>query len=75
MSKPLDPNKIGIPVTCTVCGQRKQPVGRSAPLGAYLCDHECEGFDKEPLSGSLWPGESEADFGYSVGSVGTVIRT
>jgi hypothetical protein len=43
--------------TCSVCNQRKKPHGRSAPLGSYYCDHECPGYDDEPRSGHLWPGE------------------
>lgn len=62
--------KIGISVQCTVCNRRKSPVGRSAPLGAYLCDADCSGYREEPYPGRLWPGESEADFGYSMGQDG-----
>jgi hypothetical protein len=62
--------KVGIAVTCVVCGLRKKPVGRSAPLEMALCDHECPGYRQEPLAGVLWPGETEQDFGYPVGSVG-----
>jgi len=39
----------------------------------YLCDWECRGYREVPLSGSLWPGESEADFGYPVNDDGTEI--
>lgn len=67
----LNPNKIGIRVSCIVCGHIKQPVGRSAPFGATFCGSDCKGFYLEPLSGSLWPNESEADFGYPVADVGT----
>lgn len=65
--------RVGISVTCTTCGMRKKPVGRSAPLEMAngLCDQDCPGFYNEPRSGSLWPGESEADFGYPVSSDGT----
>ncbi len=62
----LNPNKVGIAVTCTICHQTKQPRGRSAPLEAYLCNTDCPGFDQPPVSGDLWPGESEADFGFHV---------
>jgi hypothetical protein len=36
-----------------------------------LCDHECPGYDQEPFAGSLWPGETDQEFGYSCGDVGT----
>jgi len=31
----------------------------------------CEGYDRDPKVGSLFPGESEQDFGYPVSSNGT----
>lgn len=69
---PLHADKVGIAVTCAVCGHRKAPIGRSAPLGSYLCDsHECEGHGQAPFVGDLWPGESEVDFGYAVRDAGT----
>ena len=64
-------DKRGVAVECTECRQRKSPIGRSAPLGAYLCDYECPGYYLEPIPGHLWPGESERDFGYSVPDRGT----
>ena len=69
----LSTTKRGIVVDCLTCGLRKKPIGRSAPLGMLngLCDHECHGYSNAPHAGSLWPGESEADFGYPVSSVGT----
>jgi hypothetical protein len=65
--------RIGVSVKCVVCGQNKCPRGRSAPLGAYLCDSEtCPGYAQEPRAGDLWPGETEGDFGYPIhGSDGT----
>lgn len=42
---------------CAVCGRRKPPVGRSVPLGATYCEHECPGHYMEPDAGHLWPGE------------------
>lgn len=44
---------------CHVCGRRKKPVGRSAPLEMAngLCDQDCKGYDEEPKPGHLWPGE------------------
>ena len=71
--------KVGVTVTCSVCGQMKNPVGRSAPLGTSYCEPRwygspggCEGYYREPFPGSLWPGETEAEFGYPVGRNGTV---
>jgi hypothetical protein len=69
----LNPNKVGVAVHCATCGQRKAPIGRSVPDVLYLCDRDCPGYTQEPCVGSLWPGESEADFGYPVGEVGTRI--
>ena len=58
---------------CVVCGLMKKPIGRSAPMyGRRFCDHECEGYYKEPLAGSLWHGESEAESGFAaIGGVET----
>ncbi len=62
--------KYGISVTCTVCGHAKAPRGRSVPddLAGSMCtsglDDECPGYRQWPLPGDLWPGETEADFGY-----------
>ncbi len=69
----LRPDRKGIAVTCAVCNLRKKPVGRSAPheMANSLCDHECSGYYLMPLVGSLWPGESEEDFGYPVSPWGT----
>ncbi len=66
--------KVGIAVNCVVCGMRKKPRGRSAApvMANSLCDHECPGYDQDPQVGSLWPAESEADFGYPVGSYGWI---
>lgn len=64
--------RVGIAVTCTVCGQRKCPRGRSQPIGAYLCDCDCPGYRMDPKPGDLWPGESQEDFGYPVGEEGTI---
>ncbi len=76
----LDPNKVGAFLYCAKCHQMKKPRGRSAPLGANYCEPPhpgdppgfgCDGYYEEPKPGSLWPGESEVDFGYEVGDVGT----
>lgn len=47
------------PVTCTVCKMRKAPVGRSVPMEAAngYCNWECEGYDRDPKPGHLWPNE------------------
>lgn len=64
--------KVGVTVLCTVCGHSKKPIGRSGPLGAYYCERDtCQGYDKEPFPGSLWPGETEEEFGYPVSAHGT----
>lgn len=63
--------KVGILVRCVVCGNAKKPVGRSGPLDASYCDDECAGYRQPPFVGSLWPGETEEQFGYPVGSDGT----
>lgn len=57
---------FGFSVTCTVCGRTKAPVGRSVPYMASYCDSVCVGYDVDPLPSHLFPGESEADFGFRV---------
>jgi len=44
---------------CLVCGLRKKPHGRSAPLAAAngFCDSDCEGYQQEPRAGHFWPDE------------------
>lgn len=49
--------KCRTPVYCTICGRRKKPRGRDS-MDNGLCDHECEGYDKPPRAGHLWPSES-----------------
>lgn len=63
--------KRGISVTCTTCGLRKMPHGRSAPVygGAYCGDLDfqgkiCPGYKLDPKPGCLWPGETAEAFGY-----------
>lgn len=64
--------KIGIHVECAICRRWKKPLGRSAPLGANYCYYDdCEGYRQDPQAGSLFPGETEEDFGYQVGVNGT----
>jgi len=55
---------VGCAPICTTCGQRKGALGRSAPLGAYLCDTDCPGYREEPTPCDLWPGETREEFGY-----------
>jgi hypothetical protein len=66
--------RVGITVTCTVCGRTKQPFGRSASNWSSLCGWECPGYDQSPKVGSLWPGETSIDFGYPCGTDGTIER-
>ena len=58
--------EVGKAVNCTVCGLRKKPIGRSAPMAMAnsLCDHECEGYYRDPHPGSLWPNETREEFGF-----------
>jgi hypothetical protein len=65
--------RVGIAVECTVCGKRKKPVGRAAALEMAngLCDQDCPGYYKEPVPGSLWPGETEEEFGFPIGDDAT----
>jgi hypothetical protein len=58
--------KEGIVVMCAVCGDMKKPIGRSAPF-AHYCDDDCPGYRLPPYAGSLWPGETDEQFGYPVG--------
>ena len=45
---------------CETCGLSKQPIGRDAAArGPDYCDHECEGYMKDPHPGYLWPSEIE----------------
>ena len=74
MTRTVNPNKVGVRVTCASCGNQKQPVGRSASWQAFYCDDDCPGYRKEPFIGSLWPIEAEADFGYPVQDAGTRIK-
>jgi len=67
---------IGTAVNCTVCGLRKKPRGRSAPLemANSLCDHECPGYGLDPQVGQLWPDETSADFGWPIRAYGSDIE-
>lgn len=64
--------RIGVAVYCTVCGNMKKPIGRSAPLEASYCEYECQGYRQWPFAGSLWPDETAEEFGYPVGKDGTI---
>ena len=66
----LSKTKVGVSVWCGVCGRMKKPFGRDASASSPYCTYDCTGYEKEPLPGSLWPGESEFDFGYEVGEQG-----
>lgn len=55
---------VGYAVTCTTCGHRKAPRGRSVPPQMYLCDTDCPGYGELPYPGDLWPGETAEEFGY-----------
>ena len=72
----LSRTKVGVRVACFTCGLTKKPVGRDAPMAAAdaYCNHECPGYRDGPRAGSLWPGESEYDFGYAVDGTGTEER-
>ncbi len=65
--------KRGIYVKCVVCGQMKKPIGRSGPLEGYYCTEECPGYRTQPYVGSLWPNETDEEFGYPCGNDGTEI--
>jgi hypothetical protein len=43
-------------------------------MGPEFGEPSCHGYREEPKVGDLWPGESEADFGYPVSDDGTEIR-
>ena len=66
-------DKRGIAVHCSLCLKRKKPIGRSAPLEMAngLCDDDCWGYREDPRPGSLWPGELQSEFGFSVGDDAT----
>jgi hypothetical protein len=65
--------KVGIAVECAVCRRMKRPLGRAEPSSIFItCSpgDNCPGYLEEPLPGSLWPGETEEEFGHPVGSNG-----
>ena len=67
----LSETRRGIEVRCTRCDRQKKPTGRSGPNGIPYCDDDCSGYWASPFPGSLWPGETEAAFGYPVSRHGT----
>jgi hypothetical protein len=71
MSRQLSEARVGVAIDCAVCGYVKKPIGRSAPMELRYCDDDCPGYRQSPRPGSLWPRESEADFGYPVDRDGT----
>lgn len=66
-----EPVRVGIRVTCAVCGDVKKPIGRSAHAEWFGCDDQCSGYRQAPFPGSLWPGERSDDFGFPVSDDGT----
>lgn len=46
-------------VICSMCGNPKAPIGRSAPLGSRYCTHECDGYYIEPLASQWFPREKD----------------
>lgn len=69
----LNASKVGVRVICTYCGQTKHPRGRSAPPVLDYCTWNCPGYERDPQVGDLWPGESEADFGFPARDAGTAL--
>jgi len=65
--------RVGIRVVCAVCGQSKAPIGRSisALTSDSYCHYECDGYRKKPYAGSLFPNETEEDFGFPISDDGT----
>ena len=68
----LRPGIVGVYVKCATCGRQKQPFGRGS--GAVMCNINCSGYWEKPKPGSLWPGESEKQFGHPVGNDGITER-
>lgn len=70
--------KIGVEVICRVCRHMKAPRGRStSPLQAYCLQpwpdgsDGCSGYEMDPQVGSLWPGETDEEFGFPCNDLGT----
>lgn len=63
-------DEIGPPyVTCAVCGNKKQPLGRDSGAVASqgMCGYDCPGYMKSPIPSDLHPGESRLAHGYKAG--------
>jgi hypothetical protein len=67
----MSATKRGKRIICTACEQMKQPIGRDASMFASYCNRDCPGYEQEPHVGSLWPGETDEDFGYPCDDRGT----
>ena len=66
--------RVGIAVECKVCHRTKAPRGRSvadAVWNSMCTDDQCKGYYDEPKPGDLWPGETEEEFGYAIGTNAT----
>ena len=65
--------RIGISVECAACHRYKAPRGRDVAMemANSMCNWECPGYIQDPQVGSLWPGETDEQFGYPVGPAGT----
>jgi len=60
------PPHVGQLVKCGTCRKTKQPLGRDAPSrGSYCHGSECDGYMLDPTPGSLWPGETCVEYGFS----------
>lgn len=74
----MDATKVGIFVRCSICGHDKAPHGRSVSMHRHYCEarsfdgtHGCVGYASAPLAGCLFPGETDAEFGYPCCDAGT----
>ena len=63
---------VGIYVKCATCDRQKHPVGRDSYTA--MCDEDCPGYWEKPKPGLLWPGETEIQFGSTVGNDGITER-
>ena len=64
--------RVGIRVQCGTCGLTKAPIGRSISIGRAMCQGDtCRDYYCDPQPGSLWPGETEEEFGFPVSADGT----
>jgi hypothetical protein len=72
--------RIGISLECTICHRTKAPRGRSVPMAmiSSMCTlswpdepGHCAGYYEEPIPGSLWPRETDEEFGFPCSTDGT----